>query len=70
MKLLKLLNSSKVQKFKIEIVNSAIQKSLHSKRLYQKKTFHIYHQTHENKVSEKVAPVPIVDANLMGFPRN
>ena len=35
----------------------------------KRKPFHIYHQTHENKVSEKVAPVPIVDANLMGFPK-
>ena len=35
----------------------------------KRKSFHIYHQTHENKVSEKVAPVPIVDANLMGFPK-
>ena len=35
----------------------------------KRKPFHIYHQTHENKVSEKVAPVPIVDANLMGNPK-
>jgi cell division protein FtsB len=35
----------------------------------QRKPFHIYHQTHENKVSEKASPIPIVDANLMGFPK-
>ena len=35
----------------------------------KRKPFHIYHQTHENKVSEKASPIPIVDANLMGFPK-
>ena len=35
----------------------------------KRKPFHIYHQTHENKVSEKATPIPIVDANLMGFPK-
>ena len=50
-----------IQPFK----NPATLKEISIKR----KPFHIYHQTHENKVSEKVAPVPIVDANLMGFPK-
>ena len=35
----------------------------------KRKPFHIYHQTHENKVSEKASPIPIVDANLMGIPK-
>ena len=50
-----------IQPFK----NPATLKEISIKR----KPFHIYHQTHENKVSEKAAPVPIVDANLMGFPK-